>query len=184
MLKKVLHGKRLAEQRINEIQMGLNKIEYALQDLAANNAYSDRQGIYQRVIRNRRFRISEYTGGPENIKNLEKEFADLYSQAQKENLAPIFPAGFLLQYSNGNIRCFLFCEITNYRSDNKHILDIPQGEYLCLQADLQTIHLIDTVEQHFSALNEKTVIVINLMLDKYNINSRKSELQVANTILI
>lgn len=44
-------GKQLALQRINEIQMGLSKIEYALQSLADCREYANAKGLYKRLIR-------------------------------------------------------------------------------------------------------------------------------------
>lgn len=178
-------GKNLAMQRINEIQVGLSKIELALQSIETSKAYTDRQGIYQRHIPQRRFFISKYVGELENIAKLEKEFANLYMNAQAEQLSPIFPAGVLLQYSGEVIRFFLFCEIANHQRLHEHILDIPQGNYLCVQSDLRpATNLLEIVEHHFSSQQEKTVIATNMLTEKYNLDSRKSEVQMADRILI
>lgn len=178
-------GKRVSEIRINEIQTGLQKIEYALQDLADSNTYAERQDIYNRVIRSRRFRVSEYTKDLSDTEKLEKEFADLHIQAQKENLSPIFPAGLLLQYQQHSIRCFLLSEIVNRQITNNHILEISQIEFTCLQKELHPIsNLLDTVDSHFGGMEDKTVIVTNLMIDKYSVANRKSELQVTDKLFI
>lgn len=178
-------SKRIAEQRIHELQAGMNKIEYALQDLEASRMYGEQTGVYQRVVRNRRFWIAEYSPVCDDLAILEKNFIDLYSQAQEKNLAPIFPPSLLLQHHNAQIRCFLLCEITDRVRHDARILEIPQGEFSCIQEERRPIaELHSIVEQHFPELPEKTVIVTNLMLTKDQIGSRKNEIQCTGTVFL
>lgn len=176
-------GKRIAQQRIDEIQTELSKIEYARQDMETSSMYGEQSGLYKRVIRNRRFWVSEYTTGWEDLGVLEKNFTHLYSQAQEKNLAPIFPPSLLLQYHNQQIRCFLLCEITDRKSSDEQILEIPEGEFSCLQEDLlPTLALNGIVERYFSDVGTKTLIITNLMLTKYQIDNRKNEVQFTDRI--
>ena len=178
-------GKRIAKQRINEIQEGLSKIEYALQDMEASRIYGEQSGIYKRIIRSRRFWISEYSIENEDLKTLEKSFINLYSQAQEKNLAPIFPPSLLLQYHNKQIRCFLLCEITDRKTNDERILEIPQGEFSCFQEDLlPTLAMNGIIERYFSDSDRKTLIITNLMLTKYQIDNRKNELQFTDKLFL
>lgn len=178
-------GKRIAEQRINEIQAGLSKIEYALQDMETSRIYGEQSGVYKRVIRSRRFWVSEYSTEYEDLETLEKNFINLYSQAQEKNLAPIFPPSLLLQYHNAQLRCFLLCEITDRKSNDERILEIPQIEFSCLQEDLlPTLTLNGIIERYFSDSGRKTLIITNLMLTKYRIENRKNELQFTDKLLL
>ena len=158
---------------------------YALQDMEASRIYGEQSGIYKRIIRSRRFWISEYSIENEDLKTLEKSFINLYSQAQEKNLAPIFPPSLLLQYHNKQIRCFLLCEITDRKTNDERILEIPQGEFSCFQEDLlPTLAMNGIIERYFSDSDRKTLIITNLMLTKYQIDNRKNELQFTDKLFL
>lgn len=176
-------AKRLTEQRVYEIQMGLRKIEYALQDLTE---YENKQGLYTREIGTRRFITAEYRGDLKDQAHIETEFAKLYFSALNSKRFPIIPAGLILQFDQAqHVRCRLFCEIVDEITDSatkdENILIVPQAEYLCLQQDLfPETDLIATVNEHFSPHGEMTIIVTNMILEKYHIQNKRSEFQVLN----
>lgn len=179
-------AKRLTEQRVYEIQMGLRKIEYALQDLTE---YENKQGLYTREIGTRRLITAEYTGNLKDQAHIETEFAKLYFSALNNNHFPIIPAGLMLQFDKtAHVRCRLFCEIVddkiNDKADEERILVVPQAEYLCLQQDLfPETDLIATVNKHFTYTGSMTVIITNMILEKYRIETKRSEFQALNTLL-
>ena len=181
-------GKRVAELQIEKIQAGLNKIEYALQDLSVSSAYSEKAGVYNREVRSRRFRIKEYKESLSDIRTIEKEFTRLYEKAQSEGLSPIFPAELMLSYEKSGTRLFLLSEIVKAGDDiheNGKILKVPYGEFACIQAELRPLeNLEDIIEKNFAGMSERTVIVTNLMLEKYNIANRKSEIQVTEKLFV
>lgn len=178
-------GKRLAQRQIHEIQMGLNKIEYALRMLRDSKEYADKRGIYRRVIGKRRFFLSEYAGAPEDTARLEAEFSKLYFSAQADELSPIFPAGLLLQCAANDIRFFLFCEIADQETIHQDIVEIPGREFQCLQLSPPPANeLPKLVKKHFGGRMDMTVIVTNMLTEKYSINSRYSEIQATSGLLL
>lgn len=180
------HAKRLTEQRVYELQMGLRKIEYALQDLTE---YESKQGMYTREIAKRRFVTVEYKGDLKDQVHIETEFAKLYFSALASRHFPIIPAGLIMQFHSSRCaQCRLFCEIVDDKSEDEaadeNILVVPQAKYLCIQQNLfPETDLIATVNEHFAPKGEMTIIVTNMILEKYHIENKRSEFQVLNAAL-
>lgn len=133
----------------------------------------------------RRFYINEYNGEITDISRLEKEYSNLYMRAQENQLSPIFPAGLMICQKNSITQFFLFCEIVDSHVKSENILEIPQGEYTCAQEELApTSDLLSITNTLYPLETDRTVIITNMMLDKYNIDNRKSEFQMLPKLLV
>ena len=91
---------------------------------------------------------------------------------------PILPAGQILEIEeNGNIRGRFFLEVLNAEED-EHIVTIPAGKYSCLQIELDpNLDFIQIMKENWNESGKKTFIINNVMLEKYNFETRASELQ-------
>lgn len=159
-------------------QTELNKIEYTLQYLKNNQQYSEQAGLYEREIPERRLITTEYTGDLTDIKKIETTFAVLYEYAQCKQLAPVFPAGIIVEADNSRIKAKIFFEIMAKDQAEASIERIPAGTFLCRQIDLTVdVKLSDVIKAVYDNSEKATIIVSNMLLDKYQIGTKKSELQ-------
>lgn len=171
-------GKRIALERVRNAQMELNKIEYTLQYLDVNRQYSEQTGLYEREIPERRIITTEYTGDLSDIKKIETTSAVLYEYAQGKQLAPVFPAGLIIETDNGRITTKIFFEIMAKEKSDASIESISAGAFLCRQINLTVdIKLLDVIEAVYGNRERAKIVVSNMLLDKYQIGTKKSELQ-------
>lgn len=171
-------GLRIAEERVQRAQTEFNKIEYTLQYLKVNQQYSERSGLYERNIPERRIISTEYFGDMMDIKKIETTSAVLYEYAQGKQLAPVFPAGLILESDNGRIRTKIFFEIMAKDKEDSSIEVIRGGDFLCRQVDFNVdVKLTDAIREVYGDLDDTTIVVSNMLLDKYQIGTKKSELQ-------
>lgn len=125
-------GRKMAKERISELQDELSKIEYTLDYLNNNQQYSEEKGFYNRTISKRTIVSREYTGSLTDVRRVEEE----------------------------------------------------SGEFQCCHMDLTPEigiqHLVDSI---YGNDNKEDIIISNMLLEKYQIGSKKSELQKLNARL-
>lgn len=171
-------GQQIAEERVRHAQTELNKIEYTLQYLNVNRQYNEQMGLYEREIPERRIITTEYTGDLSDIKKIETMSAVLYEYAQGKQLAPVFPAGLIVETDNGRTTTKIFFEIMAKEKSDASIESISAGTFLCRQIDLTVdIKLPDVIEAVYGNREKEKIVVSNMLLDKYQIGTKKSELQ-------
>lgn len=175
-------GREVARERICEIERNMSLIEYSLKSLESSREFVDRQGVYVRKLESRRVITSGYFTGPVVVKNLMFEVAKLYKFAQENQFSPLLPAGQLLHFQPGKeMRYCLFLEIVDQTTPHQNIVILPGGEYSCMQIDLnESVNLPELVYENWGENEEITVIIHNIILEKYSYGSRPSELQKRN----
>lgn len=172
-------GKILAEDKISEIQAGIGIIEHTLRYLEYTRQYQDIQGLYTRRISERVVVASEHTGVIRDIRAIEMVSTELYSYAQAQGLSPVLPTGLIMKYQDDRIICHVYFEVANKKATDDKIMRLPESDYSCVQADLTpAMDLPELIETHFGNENNKTVIVSNMILDKFRFGSKRSELQM------
>lgn len=170
-------GRKIAEERLQNAQTEMNKIEYTLQYLRVNGQYSEQTGVYKRDIPKRRIIATEYVGDLTDVKQIETASAVLYEYAQGKNLVPVFPSGLIVEFEKDNLKTKVFFEIMSDKNDIS-VEVIPAGEFLCRQVDLaEKVSLIDAIESVYGKCGNSKIIVSNMLLDKYQIGTKKSEFQ-------
>lgn len=171
-------GKQIAQKRLHNAQMELEKIEYTQRYLQDNQQYRDMEGIYQRDIPDRMLITMEYHGALTELHKIELISAQLYSYAQEKEFSPVFPAGLLIYQSRGERRTKVYFEIMNKDAGEPLALTVPAGTFLFHKIDMAPdIDLPTMIAQTYAALQETEIIVANILLDKFQIGTRKSELQ-------
>ncbi len=170
-------GKALAQKQIHKLQAGLDKIEYAIRYTELCNEFSDRTGRYIRAIPKRRFFCAEYIGKLSDMKQIQIESTNLFQAAQNAEATPVFPAGIMLRLSGCEaVSCRLFFEIAEKALSHRQIMEIPEGDYRCIQSGfLSADALIDTLYQNFA--ENKPIIISNMLFEKYHFKDRKCEIQ-------
>ena len=172
-------GKELARNKIKEIETELEKIEYILRYFQANQQYIHRKDLYTRPIIERNFVTMDYTGDLLDIRNIEQASAKLYSYAQKKHLSPVFPAGLIISFRKENIRSKVFFEIVRKDLESEqNILNVSAGDFLCKQINLTPdTDLLETIHATYGYEDNMDIIVSNMLLSKFQIGTKTSELQ-------
>ena len=103
----------------------------------------------------------------------------IYKYAQMKGMFPILPAGQIMKIdANGQMRFCFFLEILNCDESEEKVLTIPAGNYSCVQVELEpTLNFLKVIEESWQEKGAKTIIVNNVMLEKYSFETRPSELQ-------
>lgn len=174
-------GKIVAQNKIRDIQTGLDKIEYTLRYFDVNQQYLNMDELYERPIIERTFVTLDYTDDLMDIQKIEIASGTLYSYAQKNQLSPVFPAGLLIRFHGSLINTKVFFEIVGADRKNASIMKIPEGNFLCKQIDMtQGSNLINVIQSTFGNNKEgeeMEIIVSNMLLDKFQVGTKRSELQ-------
>lgn len=171
-------GLQITKERVLHAQTELNKIHYTLQFLQANQQYSEQTGFYERKIPERKIVVAAYTGALSDVRCIETAAAALYEYAQGKQLTPVFPAGMLVKAECGQIAAKLFFEIMAKDSDDLAVKSIPAGTFLCHQLDLEPdVQLSDAIRTIYGETEQSEIILSNMLLEQYQIGTKKCELQ-------
>lgn len=171
-------GRKIAKQRICDFQMELSKIEYTLRYLNNNQQFSEKKGFYNRDIPERTIVMKEYIGCLTDIRKIEIESGKLYNYAQEKKYSPVFPAGLLVRYVKDKLQLNIFFEVVREDIEDTCLMKIPSGEFQCCQVDLTPEIEIEQLIDETYEMNEKSDIIIsNMLLEKYQLETKKSELQ-------
>ena len=179
-------GRIIAQKRIREMQNNLDYIEYSLKNIEENKVFLHQTGVYERYFEERKVMITDYYT---DIAVLEPkcflaEISNIYKYAQKKGMFPILPAGQIMKLDeDGQVRFCFFLEILNCDKMEEKVLTIPAGTYSCVQVELEpTLDFLKVIEESWKEEGAKTIILNNVMLEKYSFETRPSELQKVERI--
>lgn len=171
-------AKKIAQERISDFQMELSKIEYTLQYISNNQQYSAEDGFYRRSIPKRTIITKNYSGSLSDIRKIEIESGKLYNYAQSKKYFPIFPAGLFIKQNNEILHTKIFFEIAKKDVEDKSAMIIPAGDFECCQIDLTPeVDMQQMIGGIYGATNSNDIIISNILLEKFQIGAKKSELQ-------
>ena len=177
-------GKEIAEERLRNAQAEQNKIEYTIKYLQSNQQYSNIKGLYEREIPDRTIMSMEYTGDLTDISKIEMTSAKLYAYAQEKKVSPVFPAGLLIKKTGDKLNVKVFLEIMDKTANDPLAEVLPGGTFLCHKIDMTpNMDLPKTIENAYNGESFNSIILANILLDKFQIGTKKSELQKRLTTL-
>lgn len=173
-------GRIIAQKRIEEMQNNLNYIESSLKNIEENKEFLNRKGIYRRCFEERKVIITDYYTEKFDVKMMVSNVSKIYKYALKKEMFPVLPAGQILQIDeDGSMKFCFFLEILSMKEEDEKLRTLPAGEYSCMQIELeQGLDLLKLVNENWGGEGEKTIIVNNVMLEKYSFKTRPSELQM------
>lgn len=180
--KLVEDGQRIAVEKMNAIQLGIKKIEYTLRFLEENQAHEQERGFYKREIEQRRIVVSKLEKSIDDAEAVSLLSGKLYQYAQDHGLAPVLPAGVMFLYGASGIESYVYFEIVSMCSDER-VLRIPKAVFDCVQVP-RNASLSALVNEYQHSGPYKTILVANMLLDKYQYQMHKSEFQMLTTPLI
>ena len=174
-------GRIVAKARIQEMQNNLDYIEYSLKNMDENKEYRKQTGIYNRYFEERKVMLTDTYTNRDMLepKKIVSEVSKIYRYAQSKGMFPILPAGQILHIGeDSKLKFCFFLEVLNCGGEENHIYTIPAGYSQCIQVELEpTVDLLQTIEGHWKDVEEKTIVVNNVMLEKYSFENHPSELQ-------
>ena len=171
-------GRQIAQKRLHSAQMELEKIEYTQSYLHNNQQYSEEEGLYTREIPDRVIITMDYCEDLKNIRKIEITSAKLYNYAQEKKFSPVFPAGLLLQKKQGKVLVKVFFEIMDKDVEDPLVMKLSAGTFFCHKINMvPEMNLPKTIENVYHVDEYQEVIVANILLDKFQIGTKKSELQ-------
>lgn len=173
------NGKKLLEERISDIQLGLEITQFNLDKMKHNQKYSDKKGIYTREIEERFFIRAPFHGNWNDLIQKEKAAINLFHTAQKENMAPVFPAGILIHCETEPVSFSFLLQVLHPAQQDERIIHIPKAQFSCLQVELTSqTDILELLRENFSMLDFQSVIISNMLLNKLHLDSRHTEIQV------
>lgn len=171
-------GKKIAQERICDFQMELSKIEYTLQYFTNNQQYSEEKGFYERNIPERKIITMDYRGSLSDIRKVEMESGKLYNYAQSKKYSPVFPAGLLISQNDEMLHAKIFFEVVRKNVEDESVMIIPAGTFQCCQVNLTPkVDLQQMISAMYGAENKDDILISNMLLEKFQIGSKNSELQ-------
>lgn len=170
-------GKKVLQKHIADMEQKLNRVEQSLHYLDDTQRFSEEQGDYKRVICSRKMIIEPAPSDVTDTDAFEKIAATLYVTAQKAEAYPLLPAGLLLHKENGVSRSFVFLAVSSDATGEK-VISLPKSEYRCRQIELcPALDLMRLLQKDFLIEENGTVLVSNLMTNRFTFTERKSEIQ-------
>lgn len=174
----VEEGKRLAEEKIRELQSGLRRIEHTLNCLEETEKYENRQGIYTRFFRKRIMIAAPLGCGHPSIKAVERTFADLHTYARLANLNPVMPIGILLKYTENGVQKYACWELAEKNATDEKIIVLPEANYHCIQIERKSdVDIQETIERFFDVREDTTVFVSGMAQSRFRFGTQISEIQ-------
>ena len=174
-------GRIVAKARIQEMQNNLDYIEYSLKNIEENIEYRKFAGVYEREFAERKVMITDIYTDIDTLepKKIVSEVSRIYRYAQNKGMFPILPAGQILHIDeNSNIKCCFFLEILNFGDECEKMVILPSGKFKCIQIELEpSLDFFQTINEIWSDIGGKTIVVNNVMLEKYSFENHPSELQ-------
>jgi len=172
-------GRVEAQKRMEELQNNLKFIDISLKGIEDYKEYAGRKGCYFREIEERNVIVTRYYDDMPEVKEMISEVGEIYKIAQEREMFPILPAGQIWEIDDtGKVRIRFYLEVINCKQDVDGITTLPRGTYSCLQVDLEpNVDLMSVIGRNWGTDGAKTIIIDNVMLEKYSFETRSSELQ-------
>lgn len=176
------YGKELLKKRLSSIERGLEITQFNLDNLEENRKYRDKTEMYTRKIAERYLLEAPFYGKWDDLIQKEKSVMDLFHEAQKADMAPVFPAGILMRCDVQPILFSFYVQILHPPKSHKfheRIVTVPAGSFLCFQEDLTyDTDIVELLHEKADMQGIGTVIVSNMLLDKLHYRSQHSEIQI------
>lgn len=178
----VEEGKRLVEEKIQELNNGLKSIEHTLDYLENTEKFANYQGVYIRNFQRRNLITKEFKDSLTNVNQVEKAFASLHNYAREKKLHPVMPMGVLFQYIGGELHQYVCWELAETEVTDEHIIVLPEGDYQCVQTDWKIASDIrELVEDTFEIKDDSTIFVSNMAQSRFRFGNKVGELQMLQT---
>lgn len=157
-------GRELMQRKIAEMQTGLELTQFNLDSIRQNQLYCDQTGIYTREIEERFFVAEPFSGDWNSIFQKEKTAINLFHDAQAHGMAPVFPAGILINFETAPVSLSFCFQVLHPSLSDKRTVRVPKADFSCLQIDMTSqTSIYQTLKDNFPMERMKTVIISNML---------------------
>lgn len=174
-------GRRIAEERYNDMVIGLKKLERLVAFLDQANAPLPNRIVYQRKIAKRLLYTQEYYGDLRDIERVQRALAKMVTDCPPARYLT-FMSGFLLKFADDGVRQYLFYEMIDdgKTAENERIVHLGEAEFRCYQLSMErsSCDYYTLIRDNFGAIREGTVIISNLVKDSMQLETSYREVQV------
>lgn len=171
-------GKKIATQKIRQIEDALKKIEINLNRINESAAYQGIKGLYTKHIQ-QRYVICIPNAPKLTIREYEEQLSQLFVLAQENNIYATFPFGTIEDYDDGQMAAYTFLETIMPDFETDLIRILPEGDYRCCQILSETFpdpkDLFATV---FDTKKQASVIITGPSLETIDYERPLLEFQV------
>ena len=178
-------GKEILQRRLSSIQQGLEITQFNLDNMEDNQKYRYETEVYTRVIGERYLFETPFYGKWDDLVQKEKCVMELFHDAQRADMAPVFPPGILIRWNVRTLKFSLFVQILHPTEHDERIVKVPEAAFSCFQADLaHGTDIVKLLNEKVDMQGIKTVVISNMLLGKLHYSSRHSEIQLSQKSLL
>lgn len=177
-------GQKIAEQRYQDMLIGLKKLKYLVDSLEQKTDAFPHEEVYSRRIPERLFYLQEYFGDLRDIERVQRASAKMVMNCPSEYHLT-FMTGLLLRFTTDGVRQYIFYELIDdgKLDESEHILRIPENQFRCYQFRMEkgASDYYGLIKENLGNIEEGMVIISNLVKDSMHLETSYRELQILDT---
>jgi len=182
----LLHGKEIAEQKLESIKKGLKFIDELKNNVDATNEFQTRGNFYSREMPKKFFCVLLFKGAIKDINPFEIVKTVLKLHYDIEDYAEMFhfglvDIGVLSVYNSSKASHFMFTELPKHiaKKTEANVKVIPAGTYLCTQSEEKQIDRAPEIfSEYLKGKNSFLAIETDIFTKIYKTNKLVHELRV------
>lgn len=130
MVEKLLKdSRRIAQEKLRSITLGLRKVEKMLNNIRCAQTYTDKGKNYTRRIEERNILMLPFEKSYDSDDYILK-LSELFTRAKSIGTDSAFQSGILYEMDGDDVNQYIFTEVLEW-VESDIVKTIPSGEYLC-----------------------------------------------------
>lgn len=176
-------GKRLTEEKIEDLRACLSRIESTLRYLESTEEAAVESSLYLCDFPPRYLVTEEYNGNMADVNAVERAFTKLFQYACEQKMNPVIPSGVLYRYQGAAVTQYICWEITAPPAEQQSIQTLPAGRYSCYRINWEiSTDIRGTAEQIFPIEDDDTIFVSNMPQSSFRFGTKLGEIQKLNRL--
>ena len=178
----LLDAKRLAEEKLKDLQQKRDGIAGELNSIVENEKYMGCSGEYKRVFPDRQTVMMPLKEESLSKQGIIRASGQLFAYAQKYALYPVFPGGLVVKIEEGKSEMNVFFELLYSETEDERVSTIPGGAYRCIPVSTQDFvkNIPEMLCKSFQS-REGYFVVTNMYCGKYNVKNQAQQLQMLDS---
>ena len=181
----LIHGKEIAEKKLESIKRGLKFIDELKHNVDATEPFENGEMFYSRKMTEKFFCVLPFKGDIEDIDPFEIVKSVLKIHYDVEDYAEMFrfglvDIGVMSVYTSGKVRHFMFTELPKHIASETgaDVKVIPAGTYLCTQSEEKQIEkAAEIFREYIDGRDSFIIFETDIFTKKYKTNKLVHELR-------
>jgi len=182
----LLHGKEIAEKKLESIHKGLKFIEALKHNLDESDAFEGGNNFYTRQMPEKFFCVLPFKGAIKDVNPFEIAKTVLKLHYDVDDYAEMFrfglvDMGVMSMYAANKVQHFMFTELPKHIAlkTEADVMVIPAGTYLCTQSEEKQIEKATKIfAEHIKLQDSFIVLETDIFTKKYKTNKLVHELRL------